>query len=264
MEHRINGIDQRFAFDGPDDAPVIAFAHALSLDMRSWDPQVDHFRDRYRVLRHDLRGHSHIDEDGAPFSIEDLADDVVGLLDHLGVARTHFVGSSLGGMVGFALALDHADRLDSVTFLATQGVLPAERAEIQKKNIALMNADPRGLELQVDAMLERLNRSGYREADPQGYVRQREMAVCGTVEGYARCCAAIAAMNYDGKLERITVPTLVVAGSLDKSTSPERMAMYGERIPDARMEIIENAAHFPNIDEPDAFNAVLDAFLSGL
>jgi pimeloyl-ACP methyl ester carboxylesterase len=185
------------------------------------------------------------------------------LLDHLGIARTHFVGSSLGGMVGYALALDHADRLDSVTFAATQGVLPTERAEIQKKNIAAMNASERGLELQVDAMLERLNRDGYRTENPDGYAKQREMAVCGTVDGYARCCAAIAAMSYDDKLERIATPTLVVAGSVDKSTSPERMAMYGDRIAGARMKIIENAAHFPNVDEPDAFNAILDGFLSG-
>ncbi len=261
MEKLINGVNQRFEIDGPDGAPVITFAHALSLDLRSWNPQAAYFRDRYRVLRYDLRGHSHIDEGGGPFSIEDMADDVVGLLDHLDIARTHFVGSSLGGMVGYALALDHADRLDSVTFAATQGVLPAERAEIQKKNIAAMNDSERGLELQVDAMLERLNRDGYRTADPEGYAKQREMAVCGTVDGYARCCAAISAMSYDDKLERIATPTLVVAGSVDKSTSPERMAMYGERIAGARMEIIENAAHFPNVDEPDAFNAVLDGFL---
>ena len=107
---------------------------------------------------------------------------------------------------------------------STQGVLPRERAEIQKRNIAKMNASQRGLELQVDAMLERLNRPGYREAEPEGYARQREMAVCGTVEGYARCCAAIAAMSYDDKLDRIATPTLVVAGSLDKSTSPERIS----------------------------------------
>ena len=264
MEQRINGITQRFTLDGPDGASVITFAHALSLDMRSWDPQVAFFKDRYRVLRFDLRGHSHIDENGDPFSIEDLAADVVGLLDHLGIARTHFVGSSLGAMAGYALALDHADRLDSITFLATQGALPRERVEIQKKNIAQMNASDRGLELQVDTMLERLNRDGYRAADPGGYAKQREMAICGTVEGYARSCAAIAAMNYDDKLEQITTPTLVVAGAVDKSTTPARMAMYGEQIAGARMEIIENAAHFPNVDEPDAFNAVLDGFLSKL
>lgn len=264
MEQLINGVTQRFTLDGPDGAPVITFAHALSLDLRSWDPQVAFFKDRYRVLRYDLRGHSHIDEGGGPFSIEDMAGDVVGLLDHLDIARTHFVGSSLGGMVGYALALDHPDRLDSVTFLATQGTLPTERAEIQKKNIAAMNASERGLELQVDAMLERLNRDGYRTDNPEGYAKQREMAVCGTVDGYARCCAAIAAMSYDDKLERIATPTLVVAGSVDKSTPPERMAMYGDRIAGAHMEIIENAAHFPNVDEPDAFNAVLDGILSGL
>jgi pimeloyl-ACP methyl ester carboxylesterase len=90
------------------------------------------------------------------------------------------------------------------------------------------------------------------------------MAVCGTVEGYARACAAIAAMNYDDRLSDIAAPTLVVAGALDVSTTPERMAIYRDQIPGARMEIIANAAHFPNFDEPDAFNAVLEGFLAGL
>ncbi len=264
MERLINGVTQRYTLDGPDGAPVLTLAHALSLDLRSWDAQVAAFEDRYRVLSFDLRGHSHIDEDGGPFSIEDLAGDVVGLLDHLDIERTHFVGSSLGGMVGFALALNHADRLDSLTLVATQGELPEARALIQQKNIAAMNASERGLELQVDSMLERLTRAGYRTENPEGYATLREMAVCGTVEGYARCCAAIAAMNFDSRLADIKAPTLVVAGARDPSTTPERMAMYRDRIPGVRMAIVENAAHFPNFDEPDAFNAVLDGFLSRL
>ncbi|NKB58067.1 MAG: alpha/beta fold hydrolase [Alphaproteobacteria bacterium] len=264
MQQDINGVTLTYSLDGPADAPVLTLAHALSLDMRSWAPQIAFFRNRYRVLCFNLRGHAQTDVDGAPFSIEDLAGDVIGLLDHLNIDRTHFAGSSLGGMAGFALALDHPDRLASLTLLATQGVLPKERAQIQRENIAKMHADERGLALQVDAMLERLNRDGYRTDAPEGYAQLRDMATGGTVEGYERACVAIAAMNYDDRLGDIAAPTLVAAGSKDASTTPERMAIYGSDIPNARMSIIEGAAHFPNFDSPDAFNAVLDEFLTNL
>ena len=115
MEKLINGVNQRFEIDGPDGAPVITFAHALSLDLRSWNPQAAYFRDRYRVLRYDLRGHSHIDEGGGPFSIEDMADDVVGLLDHLDISsrRVGQVSEGLGtaDVLGPARE-DLVDRLD--------------------------------------------------------------------------------------------------------------------------------------------------------
>ena len=94
----INGVPLHFTLDGRDAAPMITFAHALFLDLRSFDPQVTAFRDTYRILRLDIRRHGRTDPDGAPFSQEDIADDVVGLLDCIGCGQTHFVGSSLGAM----------------------------------------------------------------------------------------------------------------------------------------------------------------------
>lgn len=264
MEAKINGVTQRYTIDGPEGAPALTLAHALSLDMRSWAPQVAHFKDHYRVLCFDLRGHAKVDVDGKPFSVEDIAEDVIGLLDHLGIERTHYAGSSLGGMAGFALALDHPDRLLSLTLVATQGALPAERNHLLRENVAAMAADPRGLESKVDPMLDRLTRNGYREQDPDGYALLRDMATAGTVEGYSRACEACIAMNFDDRLEQIAVPTLVVAGAHDVATTPERMKMYRDRIPGARMAVLPSGAHFPNFDAPDEFNAALDEFLSGL
>lgn len=264
METTINGVLQRYTLDGPDGAPVLTLAHALSLDMRSWEPQVAHFRDRYRVLRFDLRGHARVDVDGAPFTVEEIATDVIGLLDFLGIDQTHYVGSSLGGMAGFALALDHPDRLLSLTLVATQGELPQERNHLLRENVAAMANDPRGLESKVDPMLDRLTRDGYREQDPDGYALLRDMATAGTVEGYGRASEACIAMNFDDRLEQIAVPTLAVAGAHDVATTPERMAIYRDRIPGARMEVLPSGAHFPNFDAPDEFNAVLEGFLAGL
>ncbi len=262
QRHTINGYSLPYVLEGPDDAPVLTFAHALSLNLRSWAPQIDAFKDRYRVLCYDIRGHAGTDPDGPPVSMEDLAGDVVALLDHLDIARTHFIGSSLGGMVGFPLALDHAGRLNSLTLLATQGVLPEERAQAQRKNIAAMRADPDGAAARADVTLTRLLREGFERDNPENYAALRDMVVENIAEGYERGCEAIIAMNYDDRLGEIGVPTLVVAGAKDVSTTPERMAVYRDEIAGARFRLVEGAGHFPNFEEPKAFNAILGDFLS--
>jgi len=266
VTQQINGISINYAFEGADEAPVITFAHALSLNARSFKPQVEAFREDYRVLRLDLRGHGKTDVNGGPFTMEDLADDVAALLDYLGVERTHFVGSSLGAMAGFAMALNHAKRLSSLTFMASQGALPPERIQTARANIGAMRASDATatttLADECEAMLDRLL-GDIAEADhPETFALLREILSDTTLYGQARAYDAILDMNYDGRLTEIGVPTLVLAGAQDTSTSPERMQMYKDGIAGARMVILEGAGHFPNVEQPAAFNAALQQFLN--
>ncbi|MBT5109517.1 MAG: alpha/beta fold hydrolase [Rhodospirillaceae bacterium] len=264
----INGVSIHFTLDGPDGAPTLTFAPALSLDLRSFDSQVAAFSDRYRVLRLDLRGHGFTDQGGGPFSMEDLADDVVGLLDHIGADKTHFVGSSLGAMVGLALAFNHADRLSSLTFMASQGALPPERLASARDNIAAMRASGATVETtmadQADAMLNRLLCDPDDAAHPERNALLRKILGTTTLFGQARAYEAILDMDYDGRLDEIHTPTLVLAGAQDSSTTPERMQMYKDGIAGAKMELLQGAGHFPNVEQPGAFNAVLARFLNGL
>ncbi|MEX2617382.1 MAG: alpha/beta fold hydrolase [Alphaproteobacteria bacterium] len=264
----INGVSVHFTLDGPEGAPVITFAHALSLDLRSFNPQIAAFRDRYRVLRFDLRGHGRTDKDGQAFSMEDLAKDVVGLLDHIGVEKTHFVGSSLGAMVGLALALEHADRLSSLTFMASQGALPDERIAAARDNIAAMRASGATarttMESQADALLGRLLHDPDEARHSERLALLRRILGGTTLFGQARAYEAILAMNYDSRLGEIHTPTLILAGAQDTSTTPARMQMYKDGIAGARMAILKGAGHFPNVEQPGAFNDVLQTFLNGL
>ncbi len=261
----INNIPVHFTIEGPDAAPVITFAHALSLDLRSFEPQVAAFRDRYRVLRLDLRGHGRTDLDGGAFSIEDLAKDVVGLLDHLQVEKTHFVGSSLGAMVGFALAFEHRDRLSSLTFMASQGALPAERIATARSSIAAMRASgatsKTTLADECEAMLARLLGDIQEATHPAPFALLRQILSETTLFGQARAYEAILEMDYDNRLDEVQVPTLILAGAQDTSTPAERMQMYKDGIIGARMEILQGAGHFPNVERPEAFNDVLGSFL---
>ena len=264
----INGVPINFTLDGTTGAPLITFAHALSLNLRSFDDQIDAFKDQYRVLRLDLRGHGKTDKDGGSFSMEDLADDVVGLWDHIGVEKSHFVGSSLGAMVGLALALDHADRLSSLTFMASQGALPLERIGASRANIAAMRASDATAQTtmadEADALMNRLLFDHDESTNPARFTLLRQILGDTTLFGQARAYEAILAMNYDNRLDEICTPTLVLAGAQDNSTTPERMQMYKDGITGAQMELLQDAGHFPNLEQPNAFNATLKTFLNGL
>ena len=268
VTQQINKISLSYGFDGPDEAPVITFAHALSLNARSFEPQVPLFRNDYRVLRLDLRGHGKTDVNGAPFSIEDLANDIAALLDYLNVRQTHFVGSSLGAMAGFAMAFNHAQRLSSLTFMASQGALPPERIKTARGAIEAMRASDATskttLGIECEVMLERLLGDITEADNPTTFTLLREILHNTTLYGQARAYDAILDMNYDHRLAEIVVPTLILAGAQDASTPPERMKMYQDGISGAQMEILEGAGHFPNLEKPIAFNDALRRFLNKL
>ncbi len=258
----LNGIDHHFRLEGPEDAPVLTFAHAQGFTLESWSAQTTYLSKRYRVLAPDLRGHGDTAMAGEPYRIEDIALDIVALLDALSVERTHYIGASLGGMAGFALARDHAERLRSVAFVTTQGILPQSSIDGQRAATAIMRKD--GAEARADAVLERYLRKGYREAQPERYAELRRQFTTNPVEGYAEAGDAIFAMNFDPGIGQIDLPVMVIAGSDDIATTPERMTMYRNGIPGAKMDVIANAGHMPYVEEADRFNTVLAGFLESL
>jgi len=258
----LNGISHNFIFQGLDGDPVLTLAHAQGFTMESWASQIACFSDRYRVLALDLRGHGGTAMAGKPYRIEDIALDVITLLDLLKIGKTHYVGASLGGMAGFAMALDHAERLHSVSFVTTQGVLPQSSIDGQKVATAVMREQ--GADARADAVLERYLRKGYRHEEPEKYAELRRQFTTNPVEGYAEAGDAIFAMNFDPRIGDIRLPTMVIAGSDDIATTPKRMTLYRDGIPGAQMATIPNAGHMPYVEEADAFNKVLAGFLDSL
>jgi 3-oxoadipate enol-lactonase len=256
---RINAIDHRYTIDGPANAPVVTFGHAQGFNLESWAAQVAALRARYRVLALDFRGHGGSDLSPVPYRIEDLAGDIIGLLDALGIATTHYVGASLGGMAGFSLALDHANRLDSVTFVTTQGVLPQSSAQGQRANTQVMRRD--GMGARADAVLARYLRPGFRDSEPDRYAVLRRQFAATPVAGYAVSGDAIFAMGFDDRIAGITLPTMIIAGEKDIATTPQRMTLYRDNIAGAQMAVIADAGHMPYVEQAGDFNAALAGFL---
>ena len=133
---RANDIDIHYRTDGTD-GPWAVLAHALGVDHRLWDNTAQRLAGRYRVLRYDARGHGQTSAPHGPYTLFQMADDVAGLLDALSIGQVHFVGLSMGGMVGQVLGVRHAQRLLS---LAREALEPTVVCKLAAQTLAGLHA----------------------------------------------------------------------------------------------------------------------------
>jgi 3-oxoadipate enol-lactonase len=235
-------------FDGPEDAPVLVLASSLGTTHAMWDANVDALTRRYRLLRYDHRGHGQSEVPSGPYRIEEMADDVVDLLDELHLRRVSFCGLSLGGAVGMALAAREPARLERLVLCCTSvkfgdPQMWAERAATVRAN---------GTEAIADATMERWFSTGFREREPDVVAGFRAMLAASPDDGYAACCEAIGEWDFRDRIGAIEVPTQVIAGSDDPATPVEQLELIADSIPHARLHVLE-AAHLANVEQPAAF-----------
>ena len=202
-----NGTDLFHDLAGPEGAPVVAFSNSLGTTLEMWDAQARALADRYRVLRYDTRGHGRSPVVDRPTTLDDLADDLAGLLDALGIGQAHVVGLSLGGMTAQALAARRPDRVRGLVLMATTAYMPANWTE----RAALVRAE--GMGAIVEAVMPRWFTPGFVGSPPALATRERFLRI--DPRGYAACCDAIGAMDLRPILPTIAAPTLVIAGADD-------------------------------------------------
>lgn len=255
----VNGISVKYELDGPPDAPVVTLSHSLATDLGMWDPQMAALLPRFRVLRYDTRGHGGTDAPPGPYSLDDLAEDAHTLLTALGVERTHFVGLSMGGIIGQTLALTYPEMLRSLVLCDTTGVMPWETWPLWDERVE--TARTKGMEPHVEPTLERWFTQQFIDAHPPVIDAVREMIRSTPVEGYAGCILAIRELDLFERLPAIRLPTLVLVGDEDQGAPPEAARAIQERIPGAELVVIKSAAHLSNIEQPEQFNRALLAFL---
>ena len=262
MKIRANGIDIHYEISGS--GPCVVFAHSLGSDLSIWESQKSALATRRTVLRYDIRGHggTSYGNEAPPgaYDFDLLAADVVGLLDALNIERASFVGISLGGMIGQALALAAPRRLDKLVLADTTGRYPPEAQAAWPERIRQIEAA--GLEPLVGPTLERWFTAPYRAAHADVVARIGAIIRATPVAGYVGCCHAIAGLDFTDRLKALDIPTLVLVGDQDAGTPPAMARELAAAIPGARLEIIEAAAHLSNIEQADAFNALLAEFLA--
>jgi 3-oxoadipate enol-lactonase len=255
-----NGIRLRYEVQGQ--GPWLILCHSLATDLSLWDEQLPALIGRFRVLRFDTRGHGGSEAPAGAYDFPMLTADVLGLMDALGVDKAHFVGISLGGMIGQHLALAAPGRLDRLVLVSTTSGYPPEAAALWAERNRTVAAD--GLEPLVAPTLERWFTPAYRAAQSAVMDRIAGLIRATPPAGYMGCGAAIATLAVaplTARLGAIACPTLVVAGADDAGTPPAMGRTIAERIPGARFESLASASHLCNVEQAEAFNRLLLGFL---
>ncbi|MDE2514740.1 MAG: 3-oxoadipate enol-lactonase [Rhodospirillales bacterium] len=261
---RIRLGDRAIAYDllGPADGPVLCMTHSLAADGGMWAEQVPALLGAgYRVLRLDMRGHGGSDPLAGPYAMADLAADVAAVLERLALAPVHYVGLSIGGMLGQALALARPDLLASALWADTLPATPAGMASLWQGRIATVRA-ANTLAPIADATMERWFTPAFAPRHPARFAEIREGIAATTPAGYMGCCAAIADFDFTARLPGLRLPVLVVCGADDPGTPPEANRHIAALVPGARYQEIPAARHFPNVEQPDDFNRILLGWLA--
>ncbi|VBB42783.1 Alpha/beta hydrolase fold [uncultured Desulfatiglans sp.] len=262
MKIRANDITIRYSLEGPPEAPLVTMSHSLGTSLELWEPQVQALKSRYRVLRFDTRGHGGTDAPPGPYSLEMLASDIFELLGALGLGPTHFMGISMGGMIGQTLALLHPEALKSLILCDTTSRVPPEAAPVWEERIEATLRE--GMAQHVEPTLERWFTPRFREEHPELVEPVRRMILDTPPEGYAGCCHAIRRLDLTEALGRIALPVLIVVGEDDPGTPVFESKVLHERIPDSRLVVLKSAAHLSNREQPAAFNRAVMEFLGEL
>lgn len=243
--------------EGSESAPALMLSNSLGADLTMWDPQARALAKEFRLIRYDRRGHGKSGAPKGPYSMERFGRDALAVLDALKIAKTHWCGLSMGGMVGQWLGANAPERMNRI-ILSNTACYYADK-EIWAGRIRLLRE--KGLAAIVDATMERWFTAGFREREPQTIARMSQILVTTPLEGYIGCCEAIRDMDHRDILSRIKAPTLIIAGTQDPATTVENAEFIRDRVAGSTLALID-AAHISNVEQPELYTGTMLEFLN--
>jgi 3-oxoadipate enol-lactonase len=252
-----NGCPINVVIEGPENAPVLMLSNSLGTTHAMWQPQLEAFKQHFRLVRFDRRGHGGSGVPKGPYTMEGLARDALAVLDGLGLKRVNWCGLSMGGMEGMWLGANAPERFERMVLCNTSAQFPDRKIWDDRLRFAREN----GLAAMVGANMERWFTKGFREREPKAIAWITEMFLTTPLEGYIGCGEAVRDMDHRALLPKIKVPTLVIAGRHDPATTLQAGEYLRDHIPGVAFTVLE-AAHISNVEQPAAFsNAVLEFLL---
>jgi 3-oxoadipate enol-lactonase len=246
-----------YALEGQSEFSVLVFSNSLGTNYSMWDPQVPEFLKKFRVLRYDTRGHGQSSLTPGPYSIEQLGNDLLALLDALGLDRVHFCGLSMGGMIGMWLGVNAPERIHKLALCNTA----AKIGTAEGWNSRIDAVQKNGMKSVASATVERWFTPAFRAKAPSTVASIQKMLEEANAEGFAACSAAVRDFDFREQVSKICLPTLVISGAHDPGTPPADGRFLAQQIPGARYAEL-NAAHLSNLEDQDRFNGELPAFLN--
>ena len=256
---KTNGIKIHCELTGKPDAPVVVLSHSLASSMVMWEPQLEVLEPFFRVLRYDMRGHGSSDIVKGAYSLEMLGEDVVGLLDALEIPKAHFMGLSIGGMIGQGLAIEHADRLLSLILCDTAPILPEEAKPLFQERMD--QAREQGMAFLAEGILARWFTPPFLEKAPPVIHQIKAQIEATPVEGFIGCSHAIMNLDYLDRLSAIALDTLIIVGEDDPGTPVAAAEAIHAEIRNSKLKVLPSAMHLCNIEQAGKFNKALLAFL---
>jgi 3-oxoadipate enol-lactonase len=259
---KANGIQMNYELSGKKDAPLVILSHSLGSSLLMWNPQMKALEPHFQVLRYDIRGHGKSEAPPGAYTLELLGEDTVALLDVLEIEKVHWIGLSMGGMIGQSVALNYPKRLQSLALCDTMAVVPEEAQPIWQERIDAVR--DRGVASQLEPIMERWFTPSFLKLNPYilGVIRNEFLAT--PAQGYLGCIYAIRKLNYLDRLSAIKIPTLIMVGEDDPGTPVSASEAMHQRIPDSKLVIIKSARHLSNVEQPEVFNTNLLTFLKSL
>ncbi|MBV9762168.1 MAG: 3-oxoadipate enol-lactonase [Acidobacteriaceae bacterium] len=252
------GLRHYYRIDGKDERPTLIFSHSLGCDHSQWDAQAQTFEGRFRVLRYDIRGHGASDVTPEDYTIETLMRDALAIADGLRIGRFAFCGLSLGGMIGQLLGARAAERITHLVLANTSARFPDPSVMETRRKTVLEE----GMAAVADAAMQRFFTAESLSGDGPEVARTRRVLLATDPRGYASCCAGIRDMDQRPELGFIQTPVLIIVGDRDVSTPWQGHGdLLASGIPHAQVERLPTA-HLSNLEQPEAFNAALERFLS--
>jgi 3-oxoadipate enol-lactonase len=249
-------VDVAYTEEGPAGAPVVVLSNSLGATRAMWDPQAAALAERFRVVGYDTRGHGQSPAPAGPYSIDDLVDDVLALLDRLGVARASFAGLSLGGMTGMRLAAREPERVDRLALLCTSAKTDPQPFLDRAAAVRAGGTAPL-----APTIAGRWLTPAYAAEHPDLVARLEAMIAGCDDEGYAACAEVVARIDLRDDLARISAPTLVISGAEDQALPPKHQQAIADGIPGAELLTVSPGAHLANLERtPEVTGALLGHF----
>lgn len=253
---RINGTLLHFRTSGPVGAPALVFINSLGTDARIWDEVIATFAGSHFCLSYDKRGHGLSDAPAGDYGLDDHLGDLLGLMDHVGIARATLVGVSIGGLIAQGAALQAPDRVGSLVLCCTA----PRMGDAAMWNARIEAARNTGMQPLADAVMERWFSPGFRSQRATELAGWRNLFLRTDPIGYANTCATLRDTDLSAAITGIAAPTLIVAGDADLA-APVDLVRNCTVIPGSRFEIFEGVGHIPSIEQPARLAGLMGDFL---
>jgi len=238
-----------------DAGPAVILAHALGLDWRMWEPVMGQLAEGRRVFAYDIRGHGWAAGAPVPFTMAGTAADLIGVLDALGLDQAHVAGLSYGGSIAQTAALGHPGRFLSLALMATTDH-PFAAFEDRARS-----GERDGMAAQVAPTLTRWFTQGALAENGWGVRYARESIRRADPRDWAASWRAMKGIDVQDRLGTLELPTLVLAGERDGSTTPEIMAAIAKRIPGSLYQELPGTPHMQTLEQPALAAEALGQFL---